>query len=96
MGGTVDEAPYGRYVKRGLIRPLTIQEAARGYMVFYSQELESYRVALTTKLRDETVPDEFENHANGYCGYLEWNQKRILTTNCIRGPKNIEHNNRPK
>lgn len=94
-GQTSDQAPYGRYVKRGLIRPLTIQEAARGYMVFFDDELQSYKVDLTTKLVDETIPDQFINGANGYCGYLEWNQQRILTTNCIRGPKNIEHNNRP-
>ena len=35
------------------------------------------------------------NSQNGYCGYVEHMQQRILTTNCIRGPKNIEHNNRP-
>lgn len=93
-GGWVNNQgnPCQQYIRRGLIRPLTPQEAARGYMVFYYTELEKNRCALEN---DEGIAQARKNQVDGYCGYLEHMTKRVLTTNCIRGPKNIEHNNRP-
>lgn len=95
IGGWVNNTgnPCQQYIRRGLIRPLTPQEAARGYMVFYYTELEKCGCALKN---DEEIAQGDEDQADGYCGYVEHMQQRVLTTNCIRGPRHIEHNNRPK
>lgn len=92
--GNINGNPCQNYIRRGLIRALTPQEAARGYMVFYSTQLASCGVNLATD--EQIAQNNNSNTQNGYCGYVEHMQQRILTTNCIRGPKNIEHNNRPK
>lgn len=91
--GNTQGNPCQNYIRRGLLRPLTPQEASRGYMIFYSTQLESCHGGLAT---DEGIAEgNASNSQNGYCGYVEHMQQRILTTDCIRGPKNIEHNNRP-
>lgn len=92
--GNTQGNPCQNYIRRGLLRPLTPQEASRGYMVFYSTQLESCGGSLVTD--EEIAQGNTGNSQNGYCGYVEHMQQRILTTNCIRGPRNIEHNNRPK